>query len=59
MSSKQAISVPDSFAARVAQFLHPAVSAEADSDSDSDQETRPIMSEDGIVIKERKTQEKV
>lgn len=56
--SKQFRSPRYSFAARVAQFLHPAVSAEADSDSDSDQETRPIISEDGIVIKERNTQEK-
>ncbi|XP_044172847.1 putative RNA polymerase II subunit B1 CTD phosphatase RPAP2 [Acropora millepora] len=56
--ARSSFSVQDSFAARVAQFLHPAVSAEADSDSDSDQETRPIISEDGIVIKERKTQEK-
>lgn len=43
----------------MARFLHPAASAEVDSDSDSDQETRPRISEDGIVIKERKPQEKV
>ncbi|XP_068728587.1 putative RNA polymerase II subunit B1 CTD phosphatase RPAP2 isoform X1 [Montipora capricornis] len=56
VQSKAQCSFPDndSFAARVALFLQPATTAEDDSDSDSEKETNPRISDDNIVIKERK-----